>query len=35
MENTFWIGCWQGLTKDDLDYVVGVFYSFFKERGLI
>jgi dTDP-4-amino-4,6-dideoxygalactose transaminase len=35
MENTFWIGCHDALTKDDLDYVIETFYSFFKEKGLI
>jgi len=35
MENTFWIGCHDALTKEDFYYVVETFYSFFKEKGLI
>jgi dTDP-4-amino-4,6-dideoxygalactose transaminase len=26
----FYIGCHQGLTRDDLDYVAGVFQDYFK-----
>jgi CDP-6-deoxy-D-xylo-4-hexulose-3-dehydrase len=34
MEDAFWIGCHPNLTKEMLDYVVGVFDKFFKEKGL-
>ena len=34
MENGFWIGVWPGLTKEHLDYVIEIFSSFFKEKGL-
>lgn len=26
-ENTFWVGCWPGLTKEMLDYVIEVFHT--------
>jgi len=34
MRDMFWIGCHPNLTKEMLDYVIEIFDTFFKERGL-
>lgn len=34
MDNGFWLGCWPGLSKAHLDYVLEVFEKFFKEKNL-
>ena len=32
MEHTFWIGCWHGLGRSELEYVVSVFDAFIKSK---
>lgn len=32
MEHTFWIGCWHGLGRDELQYTVSVFDDFIKSK---
>jgi CDP-6-deoxy-D-xylo-4-hexulose-3-dehydrase len=34
MEDMFWIGCHPGITKEMMDYMIGTFDVFFKEKGL-
>ena len=31
-ENAFYIGCHQGLTKDDMEYIIASFDSFFEKK---
>jgi CDP-6-deoxy-D-xylo-4-hexulose-3-dehydrase len=35
MNNTFWIGCYPGLTDKHLMYVIETIYKFFQDRGLL
>jgi len=34
MNNTFWIGCFPGLSNKHLDYVIEIIKSFFKRKGI-
>lgn len=34
MENGFWIGCWPGLTKQHMDYMIEILDQFFKDKGI-
>ena len=34
-KNSFYIGCHQGLNKDELDYIVRRFFEFFRKKKLI
>lgn len=35
MDNAFWVGCWPGLTKAHLNWIIETIHNFFKERKLI